>query len=111
VAEGFEEAVVRRVVDLVDHAEYKRRQAAPGPRVTTRGFGKDRRMPITNGFRHDRTNPSSSDGAARVPEVTPDLAHSAHPTHPAHGPQGANPTHPTHPASEQQPSPRPTPAS
>jgi NAD+ synthase (glutamine-hydrolysing) len=111
VAEGFEEAVVRRVVDLVDHAEYKRRQAAPGPRVTTRGFGKDRRMPITNGFRHDRTDPSSSDGAAQVPEVTPDLAHSAHPAHPAHGPQGANPTHPTHPASEQQPSPRPTPAS
>ncbi|MHB1986579.1 MAG: NAD+ synthase [Acidimicrobiales bacterium] len=47
--------VVRRVVDLVDRAEYKRRQAAPGPRVTTRGFGKDRRMPITNGFRHGRT--------------------------------------------------------
>ncbi|MGO9559924.1 MAG: NAD+ synthase [Acidimicrobiales bacterium] len=59
VAEGYDEAIVRRVVDLVDHAEYKRRQAAPGPRVTTRGFGKDRRMPITNGFRHDRTDPGS----------------------------------------------------
>ena len=34
---------------LVDRAEYKRRQAPPGPRVTSRGFGKDRRMPITNG--------------------------------------------------------------
>ena len=42
---------VRRVIDLVDHAEYKRRQAPPGPRVTSRGFGKDRRMPITNRFR------------------------------------------------------------
>jgi NAD+ synthase (glutamine-hydrolysing) len=51
VREGFEEATVRRVIDLVDHAEYKRRQAPPGPRVTSRGFGKDRRMPITNQFR------------------------------------------------------------
>ena len=51
VREGFEEATVRRVIDLVDHAEYKRRQAPPGPRVTSRGFGKDRRMPITNHFR------------------------------------------------------------
>ena len=52
VAEGFDADVVRRVVFLVDRAEYKRRQAAPGPRVTSRGFGKDRRMPITNGFMH-----------------------------------------------------------
>ena len=51
VAEGFDEATVRRVIDLVDHAEYKRRQAPPGPRVTSRGFGKDRRMPITNRYR------------------------------------------------------------
>ena len=51
VAAGFEAATVRRVIDLVDRAEYKRRQAPPGPRVTSRGFGKDRRMPITNRFR------------------------------------------------------------
>jgi NAD+ synthase (glutamine-hydrolysing) len=51
VAGGFDEATVRRVIDLVDHAEYKRRQAPPGPRVTSRGFGKDRRMPITNRYR------------------------------------------------------------
>ena len=51
VAEGFEAATVRRIIDLVDRAEYKRRQAPPGPRVTSRGFGKDRRMPITNRFR------------------------------------------------------------
>ena len=51
VAEGFDAATVRRIIDLVDRAEYKRRQAPPGPRVTSRGFGKDRRMPITNRFR------------------------------------------------------------
>ena len=54
VGEGFEAATVRRVIDLVDHAEYKRRQAPPGPRVTSRAFGKDRRMPITNRFRASR---------------------------------------------------------
>jgi NAD+ synthase (glutamine-hydrolysing) len=51
VSAGFDAATVRRVIDLVDHAEYKRRQAPPGPRVTSRGFGKDRRMPITNRYR------------------------------------------------------------
>jgi NAD+ synthase (glutamine-hydrolysing) len=50
VAAGFEVATVRRIFDLVDAAEYKRRQAPPGPRVTSRAFGKDRRMPITNRF-------------------------------------------------------------
>ncbi len=50
VEDGFDPEVVRRVVRLVDRAEYKRRQAAPGPRVTSRGFGKDRRVPITNGY-------------------------------------------------------------
>jgi NAD+ synthase (glutamine-hydrolysing) len=52
-AEGYDRDVVDRVISLVDRAEYKRRQAAPGPRVTSRGFGKDRRMPITNRFRQD----------------------------------------------------------
>ncbi len=51
VARGHDEPTVRQVIDLVDRAEYKRRQAPPGPRVTSRGFGKDRRMPITNRFR------------------------------------------------------------
>lgn len=49
--EGFDPATVRRIFDLVDAAEYKRRQAPPGPRVTHRAFGKDRRMPIVNLFR------------------------------------------------------------
>ena len=64
VAAGFEAATVRRVIDLVDHAEYKRRQAPPGPRVTSRGFGKDRRMPITNQFRASAATPVPT-GAAR----------------------------------------------
>ncbi|KAB7701967.1 NAD+ synthase [Plesiomonas shigelloides] len=50
VAMGFEEDVVRKVIRLVDLNEYKRRQAAVGPRITARNFGKDRRYPITSGF-------------------------------------------------------------
>ncbi|MDA1096395.1 MAG: NAD+ synthase [Chloroflexi bacterium] len=48
---GFDEAVVRRVVQLVDRSEYKRRQAPPGVRITPRAFGKDRRLPIVNRYR------------------------------------------------------------
>ncbi len=48
---GFEEAIVLRVVNMVDRNEYKRRQAPPGVRITKRAFGRDRRYPITNGFR------------------------------------------------------------
>jgi NAD+ synthase (glutamine-hydrolysing) len=51
VAEGFDPAVVDQVVRLVDGAEYKRRQNPPGVRITTKAFGKDRRMPITNRYR------------------------------------------------------------
>ncbi|WP_126464066.1 NAD+ synthase [Sulfuritortus calidifontis] len=51
VAEGFDEATVRKVVRLIDFSEYKRRQAPPGIRVTRRGFGRDRRYPITNKYR------------------------------------------------------------
>jgi len=50
VAAGFQEAIVRKVIRLVDINEYKRRQAATGPRITPRNFGKDRRYPITSGF-------------------------------------------------------------
>jgi NAD+ synthase (glutamine-hydrolysing) len=51
VALGFDERTVRWAVDAVDRSEYKRRQAPPGLKITTRAFGKDRRMPITNRFR------------------------------------------------------------
>jgi len=48
---GFDETVVRKVAGLVLQSEYKRRQAAPGVRITARAFGRDRRYPITSGFR------------------------------------------------------------
>ncbi|QFR31861.1 NAD+ synthase [Ancylobacter sp. TS-1] len=51
VAEGFDPALVARVERLLNIAEYKRRQAAPGVKVTARNFGRDRRYPITNRFR------------------------------------------------------------
>ncbi|WP_411816155.1 NAD+ synthase [Hyphococcus sp. DH-69] len=51
VAKGYEEALVRRVEHLLYVAEYKRRQAPPGPKVAAVNFGRDRRYPITNGWR------------------------------------------------------------
>ena len=48
---GHDPALVDRVVRLVDLAEYKRRQYPPGPKVTSRNFGRDRRLPITSGWR------------------------------------------------------------
>ena len=49
-AKGWDEVVVRRVWRLLDRSEYKRRQAAPGVKITSRSFGRDRRYPITNGY-------------------------------------------------------------
>jgi NAD+ synthase (glutamine-hydrolysing) len=51
VALGYDAATVKKVIRLVDLAEYKRRQAPPGPRITPRNFGKDRRYPITSKYR------------------------------------------------------------
>ncbi|NNF88265.1 MAG: NAD+ synthase [Acidimicrobiia bacterium] len=51
VAEGFDEALVERITRLVDRNEYKRRQSPPGVKITTKAFGKDRRLPITNWYR------------------------------------------------------------
>lgn len=53
-ATGYEEALVRRIQNMLYIAEYKRRQAAPGVKITRRNFGRDRRYPITNGFRDGR---------------------------------------------------------
>ena len=50
-AAGHDPDVVRRICRLIDLAEYKRRQFPPGPRITTKAFGKDRRLPITNRYR------------------------------------------------------------
>lgn len=48
IKEGLPKTVVNRVVNMVDHSEYKRRQSPPGIKITPKAFGKDRRMPITN---------------------------------------------------------------
>jgi NAD+ synthase (glutamine-hydrolysing) len=48
---GINKSTVSRVISMIDRAEYKRRQSAPGPRITQRAFGKDWRLPITNGYR------------------------------------------------------------
>jgi NAD+ synthase (glutamine-hydrolysing) len=54
VAMGFEEQLVDRVIRLVDRAEYKRRQYPPGTKISFKAFGRDRRLPITNGWREGR---------------------------------------------------------
>jgi NH3-dependent NAD+ synthetase len=51
VALGFDERDVRRVIKLIDINEYKRRQSPVGVRITPRGFGKDRRYPITSRYK------------------------------------------------------------
>ena len=48
---GFDEALATRVIQMVDRAEYKRRQYPPGPKISRRAFGKDRRLPITSSWR------------------------------------------------------------
>jgi NAD+ synthase (glutamine-hydrolysing) len=54
VASGADPGVVDAVVALIDRGEYKRRQAAPGIKITPKAFGRDRRMPITNRYRPAR---------------------------------------------------------
>ncbi len=54
IAEGADPELVRRVVGMIDRAEYKRRQAPPGVKITGRAFGRDRRYPITNAFKGPR---------------------------------------------------------
>ncbi len=59
VADGFVSDTVATVLAMVDRNEYKRRQAAPGVKITVKAFGKDRRLPITNRFRQtSRSTPS-----------------------------------------------------
>lgn len=51
VAMGFDPGLIKRVINMVDRNEYKRRQAPPGIKITPRAFGRDRRLPITNRYR------------------------------------------------------------
>jgi NAD+ synthase (glutamine-hydrolysing) len=61
VGRGFDPEVVDRVVAMVDAAEYKRRQYPPGPKITVKAFGRDRRLPITNRWRE----PVATDAVTR----------------------------------------------
>ena len=54
VRAGFDRETVLKVIGMVDRNEYKRRQAAPGLRITARAFGRDRRYPITSGYHRQR---------------------------------------------------------
>jgi NAD+ synthase (glutamine-hydrolysing) len=51
VAQGFEEATVKRVIDLINRNEYKRRQSPPGVKISSRAFGRDRRLPLATRYR------------------------------------------------------------
>jgi NAD+ synthase len=64
VAAGFDREIVAKIDRLLNIAEYKRRQAAPGVKVTRRNFGRDRRYPITNKFR---------DSAKALPKADPSV--------------------------------------
>ena len=57
IAAGHDPDLVQRVIRLVDLAEYKRRQYPPGPKITSRNFGRDRRLPITNAWREGAAEP------------------------------------------------------
>ena len=63
LAAGFDPALVERVLRMVDTAEYKRRQYPPGPKISLKAFGRDRRLPITNRFR-ERTAPREAESPA-----------------------------------------------
>jgi NAD+ synthase len=70
IAEGYDRDTVLRIERMLNVAEYKRRQAAPGVKVTLRNFGRDRRYPITNRFRDTgaaapKPDPNGAKGAAR----------------------------------------------
>jgi NAD+ synthase (glutamine-hydrolysing) len=58
VEAGADPELVRRVIEMIDRAEYKRRQGAPGVKITPKAFGRDRRLPITNRYRAPRYNRS-----------------------------------------------------
>ena len=59
VATGFDPELVHRILQLTDHAEFKRRQYPPGPKISFKAFGRDRRLPITNQWRETPEAPQS----------------------------------------------------
>src|SRR6266571_724339 len=69
VAAGFDRATVLKIERMLHLAEYKRRQAAPGVKVTLKNFGRDRRYPITNAFRDPGAPLAAPGGSRREPEI------------------------------------------
>src|SRR5690606_1799721 len=63
VAHGFDPKLVERVIRMVDRAEYKRRQYPPGPKISVRNFGRDRRVPITTAWRESLSSATDSESA------------------------------------------------
>ena len=57
LASGFDQELVEKVLRMTDHAEYKRRQYPPGPKISYKAFGRDRRLPITNRWREHAPRP------------------------------------------------------
>jgi NAD+ synthase (glutamine-hydrolysing) len=78
IAAGHDRALVDLVIALVDRAEYKRRQYPPGPKITVKNFGRDRRLPITNRWREpatpDPVEPGPPDAASPAPPQAPESA-------------------------------------
>jgi NAD+ synthetase len=71
IAEGFDAATVMKIIKMTDRAEYKRRQAAPGLKVTSRAFGFGRRMPIAQRYeplrpRHGEPSPPEGEEVRRI---------------------------------------------
>jgi NAD+ synthase (glutamine-hydrolysing) len=64
VAAGFDEELVARTLRMVDTAEYKRRQYPPGTKISAKGFGKDRRLPITNRWHETPSGPGTGVGSS-----------------------------------------------
>ena len=69
VARGHEPQTVKKVERLLYIAEYKRRQAAPGVKISARNFGRDRRYPITNKFREALTPPADAKPKVATPRA------------------------------------------
>ena len=69
VAQGFDPELVEKVARLVDRAEYKRRQYPPGPKISARNFGRDRRLPITNAWRERLSDHAPAASHERMPET------------------------------------------
>ena len=74
VARGHDEATVRRVWRMLDRAEYKRRQAPPGVKITRRAFGRDRRYPITNAFQDRLPRATAADEPGETPRAPTPVA-------------------------------------